>query len=190
MERILSDFRRKRAKMLVICSVIAAAVCAAVWLPLLFSGGWAEWLRWVCISAAGIISAAMIILLSKAFAETLIIAPKKLAAQISAMPEQEKSEVIAAYPQAKALGERWFLPEHILFYTNRRAVILRYDAIKTISPQNGDLRLGTSYGDMIMPVRSGENPGIIYALLRDRNPAIKPENSGENNSKAKGHNKL
>ena len=175
MERILSDFRRHRAGMLIICTVIAVGFSAAVWIPLIFSGGWAEWFRYVWIAGAAVITAVLVSLLVKAFAEMLYFAPKKLAAQVSALPEQEREAVIAAYPEAKSLGERWFLPEHILFYTNRRAMILRYDAIKTVSPQDGDLRLGTTTGDIIMPVKSGENAAIIYALLHSRNPALKAD---------------
>ena len=175
MERILSDFRRHRAGMLVICTAIAVGFSAAGWIPLLFSDGWADWFRIVWIWAAAVLSAAMLTLLFKAFLDMLYLAPKKLAAQLSVMPQQEREEVVAAYPEAKSLGERWFLPEHILFYTHRRAIILRYDAIKTVSPQNGDLRLGTTTGDIIMPVKSGENAAIIYALLHSRNPALKAD---------------
>lgn len=175
MERILSDFRRRRAGMLIICTIIAVGFTVAVWIPLIFSRGWADWFRTAWIWGAAVISAAMASLLVKAYAEMLYFAPKKLAAQISTLPEQEREAVIYAYPEAKNLGERWFLPEHILFYTNRRAMILRYDAIKTVSPQNGDLRLGTSSGDIIMPVKSGENAAIIYALLHSRNPALKAD---------------
>ncbi|CCY20103.1 unknown [Eubacterium sp. CAG:786] len=71
------------------------------------------------------------------------------------------------------------MPEHLLFYTYRRAVILRYDAIKTISlKKDGDLLLETSSGDFTMPVRSGENGGIIFAVLRGKNPEIK-QGTGE-----------
>ncbi len=161
--------------MLAACTGIAAALSAACWIPLIFSGSWAEWLKFVWTAAAAALSAFMAVLLIKAFIETLYLAPKKLAAQLSAMPEQERAGVTAAYPEAKQLGERWFMPEHILFYTQRRAIILRYDAIKTVSPQDGDLRLGSSAGDIVMPVRSGENAGIIFALLRSRNPELKAD---------------
>ncbi|MGN1341561.1 MAG: hypothetical protein ACI4WS_14840 [Oscillospiraceae bacterium] len=185
MERILSDFRRHRAGMLLICTVIAVGFTAGAWLILLLSDVWADWLKTVWTWAAAVLSAAMALLLAKAFWEMLHLAPKKLAAQLSAMPEQEREAVISAYPEAKTLGERWFLPEHILFYTARRAVILRYDAIKTVSPQNGDLRLGTTTGDIVMPVKAGENAAIIYALLHSRNPALKADFDAP--PKKKGH---
>ena len=81
MERILSDFRRHRAGMLIICTVIAVGFSAAVWIPLIFSGGWAEWFRYVWIAGAAVITAVLVSLLVKAFAEMLYFAPKKLAAQ-------------------------------------------------------------------------------------------------------------
>ena len=161
--------------MLAACAGIAAGLSAACWIPLIFSGSWTEWLKFIWTAAAAALSTFMAVLLIKAFIETLYLAPKKLAAQLSAMPEQERAGVIAAYPEAKQLGERWFMPEHILFYTQRRAIILRYDAIKTVSPQDGDLRLGSSAGDIVMPVKSGENAGIIFALLRSRNPELKAD---------------
>ena len=89
--------------------------------------------------------------------------------------EAEREGVISAYPSAKALGERWFMPEHILFYTARRALLLRYDAIKMITLKNdGDLLLVTSSGDITMPVKPRENAGVLYAVLRSKNPEIKP----------------
>ncbi len=176
MERILSDFVRRRRGMLIKCVIISAAMWAAAWIPMIFSGGWSEWLRWVWGIAAAVLSAAVAVLLIRAFAEITGVAPSRLRSQLSAIPEKERSEIFEAYPNAKSLGERWFLPEHILFYTNRRAVILRYDAIKTVSPKkDGDLLLVTSQGDITMPVKDGENGGIIYAVLRSRNPDIKSD---------------
>lgn len=183
MERILSDLRRRRVGMLVKCTIIAAVFCA-VWVLELFNSGWAEWLRWVCLAFEWIVTVGVILLLIKAFVETLIIAPRKLRAQLLAMPEEEREGVISAYPDAKELGERWFMPEHILFYTSRRAVILRYDAIKVAAlKKDGDLLLATSSGDVTMPVKPGENAGVLYALLRSRNPEIKSGNSAGTDEK-------
>lgn len=176
MERILSDFRHRRRGMLVRCVLCAVILWAAAWIPFLFSGGWAEWLRYVWAAAAAILSAVVAVLLLKSFIDTLVTAPQRLRKQLDSLPESEREAVISAYPDSKSLGERWFLPEHILFYTNRRAIIVRYDAIKKISPdKDGDLRLGTSSGDIVMPVRAGENAAIIYALLHGRNPELKAE---------------
>lgn len=180
MERILSDFRRHRAGMLVKCTVIAVVMSGVAWGIALIFGGWAEWFGYVCFAAAGLVSALCLVLLVKAFIEMLVTAPKKLAAQISAMPQREREQLVSAYPAAKTLGERWFLPEHILFYTNRRAVVLRYDAIKgAVCTNDGDILLMTSSGDVVMPVAPKENAGIIYAVLRSRNPEIKKGNLSE-----------
>lgn len=162
--------------MLVRCVICAVVLWAAAWVPMLFSAGWADWLRFGWTAAAALLSAVVAVLLIKAFVETLVTAPRKFRAQLTALPEGELQEVIAAYPDAKSLGERWFLPEHILFYTYRRAIIVRYDAIKTVTPdKNEDLRLGTSSGDIVMPVRAGESAAVIYALLHGRNPELKAE---------------
>ena len=176
MERILSDLRHRRTGMLVRCVIYAAVIGAGAWIPFIFSGSWAEWLRYVWAGAASLLSAMTAVLLVKAFIDALITAPCRLKAQLEALPENELEEVISSYPDAKSLGERWFLPQHILFYTNRRAVIIRYDAIKTVSPdKNGDLRLGTSCGDIVMPVKAGENAAIIYAVLHGKNKELKAE---------------
>ncbi len=186
MERILSDFRRRRSGMLFRCVLSALAVCAIAWVPLAFSGGWADWLRTVWLVAATVISAAALILLVRAFAEILGVAVSRLRDQISAFPVEEQKQIFADYPSAKSLGERWLMPEHILFYTYRRAVILRYDAIKTISPKkDGDLLLTTTQGNITMPVRHGENGGMIYAVLRSRNPAITAEFGGTSKKSGK-----
>lgn len=174
MERILSDFRRSRSGMLLWCVIITVVICAAAWLPLLFSGSWTEWVVWAWAIVAAAMSLTCVVLLIKAFIEILATAPRKLKSQLLALPEEERSEILREYPAAKTLGERWFMPAHILFYTNRRALVLRYDAIKTVvQKKNGDLLLATSSGDITMPVKAGENAGIIFAVLRSRNPEIK-----------------
>lgn len=174
MERILSDFRRGRSGMLLWCVIITVVICAAAWLPLLFSGSWTEWVVWAWAIVAAAMSLTCVVLLIKAFVEILATAPRKLKSQLLALPDEERSEILREYPAAKTLGERWFMPAHILFYTNRRALVLRYDAIKTVvQKKNGDLLLATSSGDITMPVKAGENAGIIFAVLRSRNPEIK-----------------
>ena len=65
-------------------------------------------------------------------------------------------------------------------------MIFRYDEIKTVSPdKNGDLLLTTSHGDITMPVRNGENGGMIFAVLRSRNPDIRAQfgNTSEKSGK-------
>jgi len=39
---------------------------------------------------------------------------------------------------------------------------------------DGDLLLVTSSGDITMPVKPRENAGVLYAVLRSKNPEIKP----------------
>lgn len=175
MKQILSDFIRRRTGMLIKCALIAVGFAAAAWIPLMFSGGWADWFRVVWTIGSIVVSAAVASLLVKAFVDIFGVARCRLEEQLSNMPEAEREGVISAYPSAKTLGERWFMPEHILFYTARRALLLRYDAIKMITLKNdGDLLLVTSSGDITMPVKPRENAGVLYAVLRSKNPEIKP----------------
>lgn len=184
MERILSDFVKRRSGVLVKCVIISVVFFAAAWVPVIFSGDWAEWLRIVWLIGAAALSLVVAVLLVRVFVEILGVAPSRLRVQLEALPQEERSRVVSEYPGAKSLGERWFLPEHLLFYTYRRAVILRYDAIKVISlKKDGDLLLETSAGDFTMPVRRGENGGIIFAVLRGKNPDIKQGNGAESSSK-------
>lgn len=187
MNQILSDFIRRRTGMLVICTAIAVGFSAAAWVPLIFSGSWAEWFRILWMIGAAVLTAVVVFLLVKAFVDIFGVARCRLKEQIDKMPEAERSGLIAAYPAARTLGERWFLPEHILFYTARRALVLRYDAIKMIMLKNdGDLLLVTSSGDVTMPVKPRENAGVLYAVLRSKNPDIKPgktENTDKDTNK-------
>lgn len=175
MKQILSDFIRRRTGMLIICTAIAVGFSAAAWVPLIFSGSWADWFRILWTIGAVVVTAAVVSLLVKAFVDIFGVARCRLREQLGNMPESERNGIITAYPTAKTLGERWFLPEHILFYTSRRALILRYDAIKMITlKKDGDLLLVTSSGDITMTVKSGENAGVLYAVIRSKNPKIKP----------------
>ena len=175
MNQILSDFIRRRTGMLIICTAIAVGFSAVAWIPLMFSGSWAEWFRILWTIGAIVVTAVVVSLLVKAFVDIFGVARCRLRDQLGSMPEPERNGIIKAYPTAKTLGERWFLPEHILFYTSRRALILRYDAIKMITlKKDGDLLIVTSSGDITMPVKSGENAGVLYAVLRSKNPEIRP----------------
>lgn len=174
MERIISDFKRRRRGFLVRCVISAVAVWCVGWIPLAFSGGWVDWLRvvWIIVAAAASVGAGG--LLVRAFVDILGVAVSWLRKQLNELPPDELRKVIDEYPDAKALGERWFMTEHILFYTSRRALIFRYDDIKSvILKKDGDLLLTTSHGDETMPVLKGENAGIIFAVLKSRNPDIK-----------------
>lgn len=173
MQSILSDFRRHRVGMLIYCTVIALALPAAAWIPLCFSEGWASLLRYFWLAGASVVSVGCLVLLIKAFIDILVIAPKKLAEQIEALPKEERDEVLAEYPKAKTLGERWFLPRHILFYSGRKAYILHYSDIQTISADLDGLKLGTPAGEIVMPVKRGENAAILYAVLHSRNPDLR-----------------
>ena len=185
MKQILSDFIRHRSGMLIKCTIIAVGFAAAAWIPLIFSGGWADWLRIVWTIGAVAVTVAVAALLVKAFVDIFGVARHRLEKQLDSMPDDERESVIGGYPAAKTLGERWFLQEHILFYTTRRALILRYDAIKAISLKNdGDLLLVTSSGDITMPVKPKENAGVLYAVLRSKNPEIM-RSSAENSGKDK-----
>lgn len=173
MERIISDFRHSRIGMLMRCSIMAVVICVVAWLPLLLSDGWVEWVKYAWVIVAATLSVICVGLLIKAFVEIHITAPKKLLRQLQTFPEAEREEIFREYPAAKTLGERWFMPQHILFYTYRCAIVLRYDAIKqVIQKKDGDLLMVTSAGDITMPVKTGENSGIIYAVLRSRNSDI------------------
>ena len=54
MKQILSDFIRRRTGMLIKCALIAVGFAAAAWIPLMFSGGWADWFRLVYRSRRGL----------------------------------------------------------------------------------------------------------------------------------------
>ena len=78
MKQILSDFIRRRTGMLIKCALIAAGFAAAVWIPLMFSGGWADWFRLVWTIGAVVVSAAVASLLVKAFVDIFGVARCRL----------------------------------------------------------------------------------------------------------------
>lgn len=173
--------------MLICCTAIALGLPAAAWIPLFFSDGWAKILRYFWLAGASAVSVGCLVLLIKAYIEILVTAPKKLAAQIEALPKEERDEVLSEYPAAKTLGERWFLPRHILFYSGRRAYILHYSDIQTVSADVDGLKLGTPSADVTMSVKRGENAAIVYAVLHSRNPDLKvlrdePEDAEKQNA--------
>ena len=81
MKQILSDFIRRRTGMLIKCALIAVGFAAAAWIPLMFSGGWADWFRLVWTIGAVVVSAAVASLLVKAFVDIFGVVPSGGAAQ-------------------------------------------------------------------------------------------------------------
>ena len=81
MKQILSDFIRRRTGMLIKCALIAVGFAAAAWIPLMFSGGWADWFRLVWTIGAVVVSAAVASLLVKAFVDIFGVARCRLEEQ-------------------------------------------------------------------------------------------------------------
>lgn len=103
MKQILSDFIRRRTGMLIKCALIAVGFAAAAWIPLMFSGGWADWFRLVWTIGAVVVSAAVASLLVKAFVDIFGVARCRLEEQLSNMPEANAK---ALYPPTVGKGPR------------------------------------------------------------------------------------
>lgn len=109
-----------------------------------------------------------------------VLAPRKFARRLNAMPESDKDNILAQYESAPNLGKRWFLGEYMLYHRNRRIELLRYDMIRSAEPKGFKMELVLLDGRTErIPLEPDENPAMIVAALRSKNPQISVKLNGQ-----------
>lgn len=99
--------------------------------------------------------------------------PKRFMNKVSKMPDNAEEEVISGYEKGSKLGNRVFFENYILYYSSRSIQLLKYSDITSVEPKGTKLRLGLPEEKFaLIPVAPDENPAVIAAALRSRNPEI------------------
>ena len=103
--------------------------------------------------------------------DVLIIAPLGIKKRIKAIPGGKA--VPEQYEKAVMLGRRRFLEEYLVYFYNMRMFLVEYSEIKSAELKGFKLLLDTGGKKPLkMPFEAQENPAILVAALRSRNPKI------------------
>lgn len=112
--------------------------------------------------------------------EVFVLSGKRFAKTLDSIPEEKKAEILSQYESAPALGKRWFLGEYLLYHRNRRIELLRYDMIRSAEPKGFKMELELLDGKTErLPLEPDENPAMIVAALRSKNPQISVKLNGQ-----------
>lgn len=110
----------------------------------------------------------------------LVLERRRLVRRLNNLPEGDKEKILLRYESAHDIGKRWFLDEYLLFHRNRHIELLRYDAILSAEPKGFKLDLELPGGKTErLRVGADENPAMIVAALRSKNPLISVKLNGQ-----------
>lgn len=112
--------------------------------------------------------------------DLFVFSARKFGKTLDGIPEDKKAEILSQYEKAPSLGKRWFLGEYLLFHRNRRIELLRYDVIRSAEPKGFKMILELSDEKIErLPLEPDENPAMIVAALRSKNPQISVKLNGQ-----------
>lgn len=102
-----------------------------------------------------------------------VFAKRKLETELNAMPEEKRNELLAQYETAHAIGGRKFLDEYLVYSYGTRLVLLKYRDIRSAELKGYKLLLDIGEKRPVkMPFDAEENPALLVAAMRSRNPKI------------------
>lgn len=129
---------------------------------------------------AGVCMAAFWGLTIWAALDVFVFSDRRFMKTLNGIPKEKRAELLSQYESAPNLGKRRFLGEYLLFYRKRRIELLRYDTIRSAEPKGLKMILELSDEKTeLLPLEPGENPAIIVAALRSKNPHISVKLNGQ-----------
>ena len=165
MEKIIADYRKTFTPTLI--KYWAMAVLFALGLSLAVLAN-----RKLLIPAI-VISAYFIIMSVVGTLEVAVNEPARFKKTLGGFPENERNKISAEYGKAAKFYRKWFLEEYLLFYLKRRIMLIRYDEIESAESKGFKIWLKMTEGRMTaLPLLPNENPAVIIAALRVKNPNI------------------
>lgn len=166
MKKILSDYRRSAMIVPIQCLVYCVVFFAAVTFIGQFQSG-----RFREISR--IVSAAILLYAAFVALNTLVFECARFKKKLSRLPRSESAAVLAQYDNSPAINKWHFLEEYLLVFIGTRIVLQKLSEVRSAELKGGKLLLRT---DAKKPVKltlwQGENPAILVAAMRSKNPDI------------------
>lgn len=166
-DRLISDYRRE-FRFAALRWWIVTAIIAAVFL---FTGMFKREGVMLIAAIAAMVFFAVMSVYSALF--VFVIEPMRIKKRLGAFPEDKRVEFLGQYEKAARLGQRRFLDEYVIFFRNMRTVFLKYSDIRSVELKGRALLLDIG-GEKPekMPFGFDENPAVLVAVMRSRNPDI------------------
>lgn len=121
---------------------------------------------------AFIIFGVIILILLFNTVEYLFLCAARFKKKFTSLPKTEQDEIAEQYEKTKPLNEKWFLEDYLLCFRND-IILIKYSDIQKVELWRHKLRLHlTDNTIQPLPTRIDENPAMIVALLRSKNPDI------------------
>lgn len=167
MKEIIRDYRRAYRKMILGYWISTLVVIGAFFLSGVILHG--------KMMVPAILAAAFLFGLSCFLSFNILIKePGRFKQYFNGLPDNVRERVIAQYPKASRLGQSRFMEEYLIFYNERRIVLLVFKEIMSVDDRGRTLAIKNLDGtETFMPVRAGEMSAVIMAVLRSKNPRIK-----------------
>lgn len=103
----------------------------------------------------------------------LIIEPRRFKKRMSALTANEQNAVFEQYEKAAMLGRRHFLDEYLICFQGMSIVLVKFSEIRSAELKGYKLLLDVGEKKPLkMPFDVNENPAILVAAMRSRNPNI------------------
>lgn len=98
---------------------------------------------------------------------------RKLDTELNAMTEDKRNALLTQYETAHAIGSRKFLDEYLVYSYGTQLVLLKYRDIRSAELKGYKLLLDIGEKRPLkMPFDAEENPALLVAAMRSRNPDI------------------
>lgn len=164
---VIKDFFRQQLLATIGYTMTTAALIAAF-----LTSGIAEHetLRWT-----GLAVLLLAVILIARVISVYIIAPLKYMKQVQAFPEEQQEKLTKEYPNAKKVGQHRYLSELMIFFTQLRIFVVRYEDITGVSSKKRDLLLHIKDREapLLLPCHANGVSPVVFAYLRSKNPEIK-----------------
>ena len=165
MEKIISDYRKTHRGTLI--KYWAMTVLMTLGLSMAVLGN-----KKLLIPAIAV-SAYFVIISLFGTLEITVNEPARFRKKLEALPESDRNGIISQYEKSAKFRCKRFLDEYLLFYLNRKIMLVRFDEMQSAEPKGFKLAIGLSGGRMtVLPLYPDENPAVIVAALRSKNPDI------------------
>ena len=165
LKKLLSDYRRENRPYPIRWWIITAIEVLIYIFTGMFRKGDFRTVLAIAFTAAFVFMSVYVTLL------VLVITPQIIGRRIKAL--SDGAAVYEQYEKAPKLGRRRFLEEYIIYFYNMKMFLVKYSEIKSAELKGFNLLLDTGGKKPLkMPFEADENPAMLVAALRSRNPDI------------------
>lgn len=173
LDKIIKDYR-KTFRRVIICDWISAVL---IIIAFVLSG---VYVKFPLVIIAVIFTAIMCGIAIWQTLGILVLERRRLVRRLNSLPKGDKEKILSRYESAHDIGKRWFLDDYLLFFRNRHIELLRYDTILSAEPKGFKLDLELPGGKIErLGLGPDENPAMLVAALRSKNPNISVKLNGQ-----------